>query len=232
MVFPYPLLEAALIKRYKRFLADIQLPSGEVITVHCPNSGSMKTCAEPGWPIMFSDSRNPERKYRYTWEMVHNGECWIGINTHLANKIVVDGVEQGLIPELRGYPSLRTEVKYGRNSRIDILLENNDRKCYVEVKNVTLAEDGIFKFPDAVTVRGQKHLAELMAMIDAGHRAVMVYLIQRSDGRCFQPAAEIDPVYARRLREAYEHGVEILPYRAVVSPDGIWIAEKLSFVLF
>lgn len=232
MIFDRPLIRATLIRRYKRFLADVELETGETITVHCPNSGSMKTCMTPGWPAMLSDSENPKRKYRYTWEMVHNGHCWIGINTHLANKIVAEGIGTGQIPELAGYDSLRTEVKYGQNSRIDILLESEAEKCFVEVKNVTLVEaDGFYKFPDAVTVRGRKHLYELQDQVARGHRAVMLYLIQRNDGTVFKPAADIDPDYAASLREVHASGVEILPYLSDVQPTGIRVTERVDFAL-
>ncbi len=233
MKFQTTLIPATLVKRYKRFLADVELETGRIITVHCPNTGSMKTCSTPGWKVMISDSGNPKRKLRYTWEMIHNHRCWIGINTHLANKIVSGGIQKGLIPELTGYKSMRNEVKYGRNSRIDILLESSSQqRCYIEVKNVSLVdEDGCYKFPDAVTERGRKHLYELLAQVKAGQRAVMLYLIQRSDGTIFKPAAAIDPVYATALGEAHDQGVEILPYLAKVKPDSIAIDRKIDFKL-
>lgn len=226
-----PLLSGTLIKRYKRFLADIRLADGSVVTAHCPNSGSMKTCQTPGWAVMCSNSGNPKRAYPLTWEMVHNGQCWIGINTHLANHIVAEAIREGRIPELNGYTTIRPEVKYGLNSRIDLLLENDAQKCYVEVKNVTLVEDGYYQFPDAVTTRGQKHLRELVAMIGQGHRAVMLFVIQRNDGHRFKPAAHIDPEYARQLTIAHDAGVEILPYVASVSPESIAITHQIPYQL-
>jgi len=232
MDFKVPLVTGILIQRYKRFLADIRLDSGEYVTAMCPNTGSMKTCKTPGWRVALSPAENPERKTRFTWEMIHNGTCWIGINTHLANGIVAEAVMSGAIPELSGYALLRREVKYGRNSRIDLLLQDGDRQCYVEVKNVTLVEaDGNYQFPDAVTERGRKHLSELVKMVGEGHRAVMVFLIQRSDGHIFTPARHIDPDYAEALIEARQNGVEILPCRAEVSPEKIEIVEQIDFEL-
>jgi sugar fermentation stimulation protein A len=229
MKFIKPLIPGKLIKRYKRFLADIELDSGEIITAHCPNSGSMKTCAHPGWKVMLSESDNPKRKYKYTWEIAHNGKCWIGINTMVPNRIAEEAIKEDRIPELTGFEKIRREVKYGKNSRIDLLLENETELCYIEVKNVTLVEeDGNYYFPDAVTSRGLKHLNELMEMKKQGHRAVMLFVIQRSDGKIFKPAAHIDPKYDEGLRTAYENGVEILVWQANVSPIKIEINKKID----
>ena len=229
MKFQQPLIPGKLIKRYKRFLADIELDSGEIITVYCPNTGSMKSCTTPGWKVMLSKSDNPNRKHQYTWEMVHNGKCWIGINTMLPNYIVEEAIKARQIPELSNYTEIKREVKYGKNSRIDILLQNKNDLCYIEVKNVTLVEDErIYYFPDAVTTRGRKHLFELMEMVNNGSQAVMFFLIQRNDGTVFKPAAHIDPQYAVALKNAYENGVEILAYRAEVTPEKIDIVEKIN----
>lgn len=224
-----PLYYGALLKRYKRFMADIKLKNGEIITAHCANSGSMKTCTEPGWKVVVSDSQNPKRKLRFTWEMVHNGKCWIGINTQLANKIVKEALEKNQIPELVGYERIITEKKYGENSRIDIFMEKPGVQCYVEIKNVTLVDKGFFQFPDSVTERGLKHLNELIEMKKQGKRAVMFFLIQRNDARIFKPCEEIDPEYALKLKEVYEQGVEILPYVANVTPTEISISHKVEF---
>jgi len=232
MTFNRPLIPGKLIKRYKRFLADIELESGEFITAHCPNSGSMKTCAIPGWKVMLSESDNPKRKYRYTWEMVHNEKCWIGINTIVPNIIVEEAIKNNIIPELSGYDEIKREVKYGENSRIDIYLKNDQEICYVEVKNVTLVEDdGNYYFPDSVTSRGLKHLHELMEMKKQLHRAVMLFVIQRSDGKNFKPASHIDPKYAEGLKLAYENGVEILVKQADVSPKEIIIQNNVNWEL-
>ena len=232
MKFSQSLIPGKLIKRYKRFLADVELNSGQVVTAHCPNSGSMKTCNQPGWEVRLSESGNPKRKLKYSWELVHNEICWIGVNTHLANKLAVEAIQHGWIPELSGYELLETEKKYGQKSRIDILLTSESKKCYVEVKNVTLVEqDGFYKFPDSVTKRGLKHLNELAEMVKQGHRAVMLFAIQRSDGTVFKPAAEIDPDYAIALKKVYGQGVEILVYRADVTPQSIELKYKTEFKL-
>lgn len=232
MEFKEPLISGILIKRYKRFLADVRLNDGSVVTAHCPNSGSMKTCDQPGWEVRLSRSNNPKRKLKYTWEMVHNGKCWIGINTILANKLAVEAISNGVIAELQGYDSIQTERKYGTNSRIDVLLSRGEKYCYVEVKNVTLVEeDGFYRFPDAVTKRGLKHLHELMDMVKDGHCAAMLFAIQRTDGTIFKPADHIDPDYGRALRQAFAQGVKILPYLAEVSPQKIEITRRVEFSL-
>lgn len=232
MQFNSELFPGKLIKRYKRFMADVQLEDGSVVTAHCPNSGSMKTCLGENWPVLLTKSDNPNRKLAYTWELVHNHSCWIGINTHLANRLAAEAIGQGWIPELSGYDLLETEKKYGQNSRIDILLSSAGKKCFVEVKNVTLVEDdGFYKFPDSVTSRGLKHLGELSEMVKQGHRAVMLYAIQRSDGSTFKPAAKIDAKYAEGLKEAYKNGVEIIAYRAEIDPPKIELKHKVDFNL-
>lgn len=162
-------------------------------------------------------------------EMIHNGSCWIGINTHLANAIVAEAIHKGKIPELSGYADLKREVKYGENSRIDIYLSNESSKCYVEVKNVTLLDDaGYYAFPDAVTSRGLKHLRELQQMVREGHRAVMFYLVQRNDGNSFRPAADIDPAYAEELAMAARNGVEIIVYGTRISPESIEVSGPIN----
>lgn len=231
MQFVQPLLPGILRQRYKRFLADVELADGTVITVHCANPGSMKSCAEPGWPVQLWDSQNPQRKLRYTLEMLYNGVSWIGVNTHRANELAEEGIRSGMIQELQGYTTLKREVKYGQNSRIDIWLQQDNKQCYVEVKNVTLLEDGCYQFPDARTERGRKHLYELLEMVKAGHRAVMLFVIQRQDGQGFKPAWHIDPAYAASLAEVQPQGVEILCYEADVSPAAITLKRKVDVVL-
>ena len=232
MKFDKPLIEGILLKRYKRFLADVKLNDGQFVTAHCPNSGSMKTCKEPGWNVLLSKSDNPTRKLKYTWEMVHNGTCWIGINTQIPNKIAIEAIENHVISELDGYDEIQSEKNYGKNRRIDILLNGKSGTCYVEVKNVTLVEaDDFYKFPDAVTERGRKHLYELLEMVKAGHRAVMLFVIQRSDSTTFKPADHIDPEYARSLKEVHQQGVEILAYQATVSPTEVKIHTSIPISL-
>jgi sugar fermentation stimulation protein A len=231
MKLPTPLHAGRLINRYKRFLADIQLESGEVITAHCPNSGSMLGCAEPGSQVIVSHSDNPSRKLAYTWQLVKVMSGWVGINTGLPNRLVLEGIINGQIQELGGYTDIRGEVPYGLNSRIDLLLRRPAELCYVEVKNVTLRRDKLALFPDSVTTRGQKHLRELMAEKHAGHRAVAFFLVQRGDCVSVGPADTIDPTYGRLLREAAVAGVELLAYTAVVSDNEILVSHRLPFIL-
>ncbi len=233
MKFQKPTLKATLVKRYKRFLADVKLANGEVITVHCPNSGSMKSCLENDAPVIISDSENPKRKLRYTWEMIKIGKTWIGINTSNPNQAVAEFIQKDHIPELRGYPELKREVRYGREgkSRIDILLSDSEaepaQKCYIEIKNTTMRVDEYAAFPDAVTTRGQKHLKELINQVKEGDRACMFYFVGRSDCKRFRPADEIDPEYGMLLRKAVKAGVEVLAYEILLSPQGIKLGEKL-----
>jgi sugar fermentation stimulation protein A len=230
--FDHELIPATLIRRYQRFLADVRLPDGSTLTVHCPNSGSMRGCLVPGWPVRISDSGNPARKYRHTWELVHNGRCWIGVNTQLANRIALEGIADGTVEELTGRWSIRREVRCGRRSRIDILLEGGARRCFVEVKNVTMvAASGRYAFPDAVTDRGRRHLEELWGVVAGGDRAVMLFVLQRADGDCFTTADDIDPRYGEALRDAVAAGVEALAYRAEVDPSGIRLSERVPIEL-
>lgn len=232
MRFDHELIAATLIRRYQRFLADVRLEDGSALTVHCPNSGSMRGCVGAGWPVRLSDSGKPARKYRYTWEMVHNGRCWIGVNTQLANRIAVEGVTAGSVAELCGRWSLRREVPYGTGSRIDILLEAEGRRCYVEVKSVTMVDEaGRYAFPDAVTDRGRKHLLELRRVVEAGDRGVILFIIQRGDGDRFTTADDIDPSYGEALRRAVAEGVEALAYRADVEPSGARLVERVPIDL-
>lgn len=230
MQFNPPLVFGTLIKRYKRFLADVELEDGSVITAHCPNTGRMTTCAEPGWKVALSDSQNPKRKYRFTWELVHNGSCWICVNTGRANEMAFEAVSDGVIPELSGYREILREQKFG-NSRFDLLLKNENDFCYVEVKNVTLrTEDGNYAFPDAVTARGTKHLNELIEVVNASHRAAMLFVIARSDGNVFRAAHEIDPKYAAALEAAVSAGVEIHAWSVLVRTDEIRLNQSVPFV--
>jgi sugar fermentation stimulation protein A len=188
-----PLLKGKLIRRYKRFLADIELDSGEEVTAHCPNSGSMKGCALPGSEVWISTSNNPKRKLKYTWELIQTDGVMIGVNTQVPNKLVKKSIENGLIKELSGYNRVKAEIKTSSHTRLDLLLENpQQEKCYVEIKNCTLVENGVAMFPDAVTTRGQKHLKELEHLVSLDHRGVIFFLIQRTDAKIFKPAEKID----------------------------------------
>ncbi len=231
MRFPTPLIRGTLIRRYQRFLADVRLDDGTTITALCPNTGSMKTCVEPGRPVLLSVSDSPTRKYRHTWEMIRMGRVWVGVNTANPNAVVHEAILRGTIPELAGYDEARREVPFGHeNSRVDVLLRKGDRLCYVEVKNVTLhVGDGVAAFPDSVSERGAKHLRELAAMAKAGHRAVMFYFLGRADCDRVRPADEIDPAYGTELRRAARAGVEMLAYRAIVRPHGITLGGPVPF---
>ena len=235
MRFSRALETGHLIKRYKRFLADVELDSGENITAACPNTGSMLGCNMPGSRVWLSSSDSPTRKYRHTWELVEaRPSVIVGINTGYPNRLVVEAIAEKTIKELSGYHDIKTEVRYGHeNSRIDILLDDHRSKpaCYVEVKNVTAAvEDGIALFPDAVSERGSKHLRELMAMVAEGFRAVLIFCVQRGDVGEVWPADLIDPVYGKTLRLAMAHGVEVIAYRAAISPQEIIVREKIPVV--
>ncbi|GFO69145.1 sugar fermentation stimulation protein [Geomonas limicola] len=231
MKLPQPLVSGTLIRRYHRFLADVELEDGSVITAHTPNTGSMMGCAIPGSRVALSLSPNTARKYRHSWELVEANGIWIGINTQLPNLLAREAIENGTISELSGYQSIRGEVAYGEGSRIDLFLSGPQGYCYVEVKNVTLVEQGRALFPDAVSARGQKHLRELMEMVRQGHRAVNLFVVQRADGDSLAPADHIDPVYGKLLREAARSGVELLAYRAAVSPVEIRLERRLAVEL-
>lgn len=220
--FPFeePLHAGRLIQRYKRFLADIELDDGSVITAHCPNSGSMLGMKEPGSQVMVKHVPDPKRKLKWTWELVHPpGETWVGCNTHRPNPLTELAIRGGHIPGLSADDGLRREVKYGNNSRIDILLGTDDL-TYVEVKNTTLAAGDVARFPDSVTSRGAKHMNELADMVRAGHRAVVVFFVNRGDCRRFDVARDIDPVYGEAFDRAMDAGVEAIPLGMDASPDG------------
>lgn len=230
-----PFERATLIKRYKRFLADIRLPSGEEMTIHCPNTGSMKNCWQAETPCWFSRSDDPRRKLSGTLEITTTPDGFLaGVNTNRPNKLVREAIEQGVIAELQGYASIRAEVKYGvENSRIDLLLTGEGlARCYVEVKNTTLGMGGgRVLFPDAVTERGTKHLRELISMAQQGHRAVLVFCVQHSGATSTGPADEIDPVYGETLRQAMAAGVEVLAYGCRLAEDEIVVDRRLPFII-
>jgi sugar fermentation stimulation protein A len=226
------LYRGTLIKRYKRFLADVKLETGEAVTAHCANSGSMKACSEPGSTVYLTFHDNPKRKLKYTWELIEMPGSLVGVNTGVPNKLVKKAIEVGDIEELRGYDRVQPEVKTIEGTRLDLLLEKNSgEKCFVEIKNCTLVENGKASFPDAVTTRGRKHLVELMRLKKRGDRAVIFYLIQRMDADLFSPAEAIDPDYAEALREAHHKGVEILVYNSFIDSTGTGIDRKIPFKL-
>jgi len=233
MQFPHPLIPGQLERRYKRFLADIRLEQGELVTAHCPNPGSMMGLRDAGARVWLSPSKNPKRRLRYTWELVEfsgpEGPWYVGINTGHPNALAAEAIAAGRVPELSGYETMRREVRYGANSRVDILLEGKSGRCLVEVKNVHLCrEPGLAEFPDSVTARGAKHLDELAKRVASGDRAVMLYIVQRPADR-FALAQDIDPAYAEAFARAQSSGVEALCYVCDVGLDGISVRERIEF---
>jgi sugar fermentation stimulation protein A len=236
MRLPTPLLRGILVQRYKRFLADVRLADGRLVTATCPNTGSMIGLTAPGSPVWLSESDSPTRKYRHTWELVEadlgKGPTLVGINTGHPNKLVAEAIAGSRVKALGGYPGLRREVKYGRNSRIDLLLECAKKGlCYVEIKNVHLSRrHGLAEFPDSVTERGAKHLAEMSDMVRLGHRAVMVFLIQRSEARRLALARDLDPTYGEAFDAARAAGVEAIALRCRMSTDEIMVDRAVPIV--
>jgi len=223
-----PLVEGTLIRRYQRFLADVALKDGATVTAHCPNTGSMKDCCTPGRPVYLSAHDNPKRKLKYTWELIHMPGSLVGVNTLMPNRLVKHAVETGQIEELKGYDRVQSEVKISPHTRVDLMLRDGDRDvCHVEVKNCTMVEDRIARFPDAVTARGLKHLHELADQVAAGHRSVMLYFVQRMDADAFRPADDIDPAYGQALRQAVERGVEVLVYDVHIDLQAIRLNRRL-----
>ncbi len=228
--FPEPLVEGIFLKREKRFLAHVQLPTGEKVIAHSTNTGSLKSCLIPGAPVLLSPVRNPARKTRFTWEAIRIGDTWVGVNTQIPNKLVYLALKNRRLPEFRPFDKIRTEVTFA-NSRFDIYMENGREKLFAEIKNVTYREGEYALFPDAPTSRGLKHLYELIRALEEGYRAAMIYIVPRTDTEIFAPAAEIHPEYARVLREAHQKGLEIYPYRVTVNPQGADITGLLPFEL-
>ena len=234
MKYAHELFHGTLIKRYKRFLADVTLDNGEIVTAHCANSGSMLGLKEEGSDVWLSPAVNPKAKLDYEWEIVKVADTLVGINTSLPNKLVEEAILDGTIKELQGYENIRPEMKYGQNSRIDLFLSghnNGKPDCYVEVKSVTLSrENGIGEFPDSVTARGTKHLVELGDMVSEGHRSVMLYLAQRNDIEAFKVASDIDPTYADALKVAKDNGVEAYCYICEVTPTAINVDRSIPIL--
>ena len=223
-----PLVKGTLIKRYQRFLADMALENGDTITAHCPNTGSMKDCCTPGRPVYLSVHDNPQRKLKYTWELIEMPDSLVGVNTLMPNRLVKHAVQTGQVKELDGYADVRSEVKISDHTRVDLMLQDSLRgTCHVEIKNCTMVRNGVARFPDAVTARGLKHLQELGSQVAAGHRSVMFYFIQRMDAEIFAPADDIDPAYGRALREALAGGVEILAYDVHIDLQEIRLNRRL-----
>lgn len=234
MKFKNALIPGLFVKRYKRFFADI-IVENEIVVAHTANTGTMKNCLGENWPALLSFHDSPTRKLKYSFEMIFNGQSWIGINTSLTNALAIEAIQNGTITELQGYQNLKPEAKIGQ-SRIDILLSSTDscgieEQCYVEVKNVTLNdEEGNCLFPDAVTERGQKHLRELMELRSKGIRTVMLFIVQREDVKAFKIENAIDPAYCQLLKDVKKNGVEVLVYQCKLSPEEIFVHQKLEII--
>lgn len=227
MIFEKPLVKGKLIRRYKRFLAEVELESGEAVTAHCPNSGSMKGVNAPGNEVCLSYHPDPARKLKYTWEMIRIDGGWVGINTQVPNRLAAEAFEAKKIPAFRSYAGFRREVTVAPGTRLDFVLGSRS-PCWVEVKNVTLVERGTALFPDAVTERGTKHLRHLIGNVRSGGKSAMLYIVQHHQAEVFSPADDIDPLYARTLREAATEGVQIEVWKANVSPRAITLDSRLK----
>ena len=230
MQFLKSLVHGKLIKRYKRFLADIELDSGDIVVAHCTNSGSMRTCIEEGAEVYLTHVDDPKRKTKYTWEMIKINGGWIGINTGIPNVLVYEAIRNQEIEGLNAYTEVKREVKFG-DSRFDIFAKNNKEACFIEVMNVSMRVGDYARFPDAVTTRGKKHLETLIKVKEAGMRAVMFYVIQRSDVSIFGLAKDIDSAYANALKNAMNKGVEVFAIQAVVKPEGVKLIKQLPIDL-
>lgn len=227
MLFQPPLTTATLLKRYKRFLADVTLDDGSTTTIHCPNTGSMLSCSAPGSRVALSRSDNPKRKYPCTLEMVEAEGSWVGVNTSRTNGLVAEAIQEGRIAEFRGAESIRREVKVSDRSRLDLAVDCCGETTYIEIKNCSLAMDGCAMFPDAVTARGTKHLNELSRLAAEGKKSCIFFLVQRMDAERFEPAKDIDPLYSETLRKAVDDGVQLLAYQAEVTPEKIEVIRSL-----
>ncbi len=229
MLFPQPMRRGVLVRRYKRFLADVLLDEGGETTVHCPNPGAMLGLNIPGMTVWCSDSGSKTRKLPLTLELVQADGGLVGVNTHLPNRIVAEALRNDVIPELSGYASVRPEVKYGEASRVDFLLEGPDRpRCWLEIKNVHLMRTpGLAEFPDCVAARSARHLRELEATVTAGERAVALFVVQRMDCDRFAACADLDPKFAEALDQARANGVEVLVYGCDIDRDGVSLAHRL-----
>lgn len=226
------LKEGILIKRYKRFLADIILDNGEMITAHCPNSGSMKTCSDHGMRVWVSESSNPKRKLRFTWELIEMPGSIVGVNAILPNSLVKKAISKAIIPEIAGYTEIVPEITISKGTRLDLCLKADHKEnCFIEIKNSTYVEGNTASFPDAVTTRGKKHLEELEKLALSGNRSIIFFLIQRMDADFFTPADAIDKEYGQALRKAHKSGVEILAYDTFITSETISIRKRLPIML-
>lgn len=227
-----PTLEGKFLRRYKRFFADVELDDGNVVVAHCPNTGSLKGCLEPGRRAVLRDTQDDKRKLRYVFQAIQVGDHLVNVDTALPNSAMFEWVSAGMVPELAGYDQVRREVAYGENSRIDLLLERaSGERCFVEIKNTTYSVGDTAAFPDARTERGLKHLGELARVVERGQRAVQFYFVSRDDVARFRPADEIDPEYAAALRQVARRGVEVLAYSVAVTPRSLMLSRRLEVEL-
>ncbi|MBT3173748.1 MAG: DNA/RNA nuclease SfsA [Lentimicrobiaceae bacterium] len=231
MIFNTNLVHGKLIKRYNRFLADVSLDNGDIITAHCTNSGSMKSCIEVGASVYLTPNDDPSRRTKFTWEMIYINGGWVGVNTLMPNKLAFESISKNKITKLAGYNFVKREVKF-LDSRFDIYAENGVEKCFIEVKNVTMKSDNYALFPDSVTSRGLKHLETLVKVKKSGIRAVMLYIIQRTDVDTFGIAKEIDPKYNSGIIRAMAEGVEVIAMQAKVSPQEITLQKELPIHIY
>ncbi len=227
MQFTSPLVQGTLIKRYKRFLADVRLDNGEIITAHCPNTGTMLSCSAPDSKVYLSTSDNPKRKYPFTLEMVKDNSTWVGVNTARTNTLVAESIKKEQITEFQDIKLIKTEIRTSDHTRLDLQVVHGEEATYIEVKNCSLAVDGWAMFPDAVTARGTKHLQELMRLTQEGRKTCIFFLVQRMDADRFCPASHIDAVYGVALQQAFAAGVMVLVYQAEVSPREIRVVRSL-----
>jgi sugar fermentation stimulation protein A len=232
MRFEQPLIEGTLLRRHKRFLADVKLNNGDEITVHCANPGSMMGCSEPGSKVLISQTVDPRRKFKHQLEIIYAGRTPVGIHTGRPVTVVGEAIMEARIPELAGYAQLRRDAKYGRDNRIDLLLEGNGlRNCYIEVINVTLADDNVAYYPDVVMPEGPAHLDELTDLVREGNRAMLFFVAQRADVTKFRPADHLDPEFSQALRDAIARGVEPMCWRSRVTRKGIELDEQMLIEL-
>ena len=231
MIFNKKLISGEFVKRYKRFFVDVKI-NNKIITAHCPNTGSMMGLLSANNKVWLSKSENPERKLKYTLQIIENKKSMVGVNTHLTNKIVLEALEENSIKELKNLDNIKSEVKFGKNTRFDFLLSKNNKKIFVEVKNVTLSrKKGVAEFPDAVTARGLKHINELINASKGGFETYILFLIQRNDCNQFKIAQDIDPDYYKLLTEAAKKKLNIICYDCKFSPKGIKLNKNIKFKL-
>jgi sugar fermentation stimulation protein A len=232
MEFEPGLIEGRLIRRWKRFFAEVELAGGERVVAHCANPGAMRNCMPEGAPVWLSESARPARSLRFTWELVEADGALVCVNTARANRVVVEAIAAGQVAALAGWPGLAREVRCGRHSRVDLLLTRGAARCWVEVKSATMGcGGGVTAFPDSVTERGTRHLELLLRRVRLGERAALLFCCARADTRALRPADEIDPRYGRTLRRAARAGVQVLAHRCEVTPRGLWLREAVPIDL-